>query len=102
MKRGILWTLVVLNVVLFAGLALRLSSHDALAQAGRRPGEYTLIPGDATGASVGIVYVLDEANGTLGAIAPDNNDKLGAMEPINLARIFEAAVNQHAPGRPRR
>jgi len=98
MKRGLMWTLVVANIVMVAALAFRISSHDAMAQAGRRPGEYTLIPGEASGANVGIVYVIDEANGTLGAIAPDNSEKLGAMEPLNLGRIFEEAAAQSAPG----
>jgi hypothetical protein len=91
-KQGLLWTLAVMNVVLVAGLAMRLSTETANAQAGRSVGEYLLIPGEATGANVGIVYVLDEVNGTLGAIAPDNSDKLNAMEPVNLQRIFDAAA----------
>lgn len=101
MKSRMIAALVAVNAVLLGGLVWRTAVESpATAQQNqqlRRPGEYVMIPGEATGAAVGIVYVLDVANGELGAIAPNNQDKLEAMRPLNLIEIFDRAAASAGP-----
>jgi len=93
MKTVLLWTLVITNVLLAATFIGRhTASNSAVAQA-RRPGDFLLVPGDVTGGSSSVVYVIDTANGELSAMVYDDARKeLGAMPKINLARDFEAAM----------
>ena len=98
MKKTIFWALIGLNAVLLVGFLGRvgvLGGNEAHAQArgagAGRPGEYVLIPGEITGGSSAVVYIIDVANGTLGAMTYDEPRKqLEAMEPIDLTRVFEA------------
>ena len=90
MKNRILWCLVVLNVLLAVGLAVRLTgNNEAVAQV-RRPADYIMIPGEVGGGASAVVYMIDTTNGFLGAMAYDDAaKKLNTMPPIDLARVFE-------------
>jgi hypothetical protein len=96
MKKQVVYALVGVNLLLGAGLMVRAfmdtkANAQPAAQTPRRPGDYLLIPGRATGATVDIVYVLDQQNRELGAIAEDNK-KISAMPVIKLDPIFDEAA----------
>ena len=110
MKSTVLWALVVVNGLLLVSFVGRVTGvgtgeSAALAQnppAGgaaatgnqppRRPGEYILIPGEITGGSGAVVYMLDINNRQLGAMSYDDTQRnLNVMPPIELDRVFEAA-----------
>jgi hypothetical protein len=94
MKKTMFWALIGLNALLliaFLGRVGLLGENPAHAQARGRPGEFVLIPGEIQGGGSGVVYVIDVANGSLGAMTYDEPRKqLEAMEPIDLTRVFEA------------
>lgn len=98
MKSTILWTLVALNVLLAVLLINRHTQDNAaFAQAPaaatppRRPGDYLLIPGDVTGVSSGLVYIVDTNNGWLGAMSyDDSSKKLGVMPRIDITKSMSA------------
>lgn len=92
MKSKILWALLALNALLLAGLfGSRLGDNPAVAQAGR-PVDFLMIPGEVTGVSTGVVYIIDTSNGRLGAFAYENSSKkLNIMPPLDLARALEGA-----------
>ena len=118
MKTTLLWSLAIVNALLLAAFLSNLtgSNHDgaALAQdrgtavspaAGgavrARPGEYIMLPGDVTGGSSAVVYVIDANNRQLGALAYDDTQKqLNVMKPIALDRVFEAAMGTPAAPAP--
>lgn len=89
MKSTSLYALAVLNAVLLCAFVARiLPDNHANAQV-RRPSEYLLAPGQVSGASADLVYVLDQSNQTLSAFAFDSNARvMTAMEPIDLTRVF--------------
>ncbi len=110
MKTTLLWSLVVLNALLLASFLSTLTGREvagggvAMAQAQPapgaaggnaarpRPGEYIMIPGEVTGGSSSVVYLIDAANRQLGALAYDDTQKqLNVMPPIPLDRVFDAA-----------
>ena len=104
MKSTILWTLVVLNVLLAVMLVNRhTQDNTAFAQApgaaaagARRPGDYLLIPGDVTGVSSGLVYIVDTNNGWLGAMSyDDSSKKLGVMPRIDITKAMSAPTPSH-------
>lgn len=90
MKNRILWALVGLNVLLAVTLALRISNENtAMAQA-RRPADYILIPGEVSGGSSAVVYMIDTTNSLLGAMVYDDSSKvMNTMPPIDLTRVFQ-------------
>jgi hypothetical protein len=94
MKNRVIWALTGLNVLLLVTLVGRLTADNtAHAQAGRRPGEYLIIPGEVSGGANAVVYVVDAGNGQLGAIAYDNSRKeINAMAPLELSRVFEGVA----------
>lgn len=96
MKTFLLWTLVLLNAILVATFAFRLFPDNAAhAQAGaaRRPGDYLLIPGEVTGGSGAVVYVLDVTTGKLSAMSYDEpRNEIGMMRELDLARVFDAGA----------
>jgi hypothetical protein len=98
MKSTVLWSLVGLNAVLlflFAGQFNHLNS--AQAQAFRRPADYLLIPGEVTGGSTGLVYIIDSSNGRVGAMAYDDSSRtLQTMPPIDLNRVYSVAAQNQA------
>ena len=92
MSKRILWALAGLNVLLVMTLAARLSSENtAYAQGVKRPADYVMIPGEVSGGSSAVVYMIDTSNGLLGAMTYDDAQKqLNTMAPIDLARVFDA------------
>ncbi len=93
MKSTVLWALVGLNAVmlfLFAGSFNRLSTAQAQVH---RPADYLLIPGEISGGSTGLVYIIDSTNGRLGAMAYDESSRvLQIMPEIDLNRVYSAAA----------
>ena len=98
MKNRILWGLAGLNVLLVITLAGRFSDdNEAMAQ-NRRPADYVMIPGEVTGGSSAVVYLIDTSNAMLGAATYDDSSKtIHTMPPIDLSRVFETG----APNTPR-
>lgn len=93
MKTVALWTLVVANVLLAATFIGRHSVPNSAVAQSRRPGDFLMIPGDVTGGSSSVVYIVDTVNGELSAMVYDDTRReLGTMPRINLARDFEAAM----------
>jgi hypothetical protein len=104
MKSTIHLTLVVLNVLMAVMLINRHTQYNAAfaqAPAARRPGDYLLIPGDVTGVSSGLVYILDTNNGWLGAMSyDDSSKKLGVMPRIDITKSMSApGANHNAAGK---
>ena len=69
MTRKTLWTLVVLNVSLAIGLAMRFTRDNTAVAQVHRPADYILIPGEVSGGASAVVYMVDTTNGWLGAMA---------------------------------
>jgi len=105
MKSIAFWALVVLNaLLLFAVVERHVRPNAAVAaQNVRRPGEYIMIPGEVTGGTAGVVYILDTTNGQLSAVTlQQGNDRMVNMPKIDLAQIFARgadAVEKPKPGR---
>jgi hypothetical protein len=111
MKTTVLWALVIINALLLASFVGRFSNWGhAVAQPARqpapvqpRPGDYLMIPGDVTGGSAGIIYIVDMTNGRLSAMSYDeSNRRLVSMQSIDLAPIFQRGAVPGAPPRPGR
>lgn len=105
MKSTAIWVLVVLNVALLAiWVGRAVQPNAAFAQprpgdpAGRpqRPGDYIMVPGEVTGGSSSVIYVVDTTNGLLGALAYDDSVKRLDSMPgrIDLGQVFAAAQGQ--------
>jgi hypothetical protein len=108
MKSTILWALVVLNVALLASFAWRLvPDKTAVAQqappaAPARAGDLLVLPVEVNGATQGIVVVVDQTNGILGALSFDEaSNKAGFMPPVNLRAIFDQGNIRPGTGRGR-
>src|SRR3982750_1390646 len=101
-KSTILWGLVALNVVLlitFVGQYTRPNAAHAQAGAARRPADYIMIPGEVTGGTSSVVYMIDTSNGMLGAMTYDDTRKrLENMPPIDLNSVFEAGAGGAGAG----
>jgi hypothetical protein len=90
MKNRILWALAALNVLLVVTLAARFSSENAAVAQARRPADYIMIPGEISGGSSAVVYIIDTSNGLLGAgTYDDSRREINTMPPIDLARVFQ-------------
>lgn len=74
MSRTQFFSLIALNAVLLAALATVSLSGRADAQ-DRQRGAYTLISCGVTGTPLSVVYVIDEANNELVALAWDDTSK---------------------------
>jgi len=91
MKSRILWALVALNVFLLIVLVARSTSPNAAMAQAARPSDYLMIPGEITGGSGAVVYVVDMTNGVLGGLAWDESRReLSAMPPLDLSRFLES------------
>jgi hypothetical protein len=92
MRRRVFWTLIAFNLLLLITLVARLTpggGNTAVAQV-RRPADYIMIPGEVSGGTTMVVYVIDTSNGMLGAMAYDDSAKaLNTMPPLDLSRVFE-------------
>src|SRR2546422_115304 len=99
MKRRILWTLIALNALLVVTLVARLTGENTAVAQVKRPSDYIMIPGEVTGGSSAVVYIIDTSNGLLGAMTYDDSQKaLNTMPPIDLSRVFEIGGGQPARG----
>lgn len=92
MRNRLIAALLVANVAL-AGLLVWRMTNDSTASAQaqaqiRRPGDFILVPGESTSLNVGIIYVLNQSDGTLGAIAPNAQNRLEGMRTLRLADVF--------------
>ena len=93
MKSTLLWALVALNALLLAAVIGKfVKPNNAMAQV-NRPSEYIMLPGEVTGGSSAVVYIIDTGNGQLGGLTYDDaNKNLNMMPVIDLARVFEAGA----------
>jgi hypothetical protein len=99
MKRSILWCLAVLNVLLLASFVMRVTRENTAIAQGARPSDYVMIPGEVTGGTAQVVYVIDAGNRLLGAVSYDDSRKaLDAMMPIDLGHLTDAASGTTPPG----
>ena len=91
MKTKVLWALVTLNVLLLVGLIVPLGrTNIARAQAGGRPSEYLMIPGEVIGGNSAVIYIVDEEKQQLSAVALDQRGSgIDSMAPIDLKRVFD-------------
>lgn len=98
MKSTALWALALLNVLLLGLLAGRhMKPNAAVAQVagGGRPGDYTIIPVDFPGATVGSVVILDNASGQMTALQTEESTKrMVALPRLNVADLFARANGQ--------
>ena len=106
MKSAMLWALVALNALLLVTFVGRFMPDNAAiaAQNNRRPGEYAMIPGEVTGGSAGVVYILDTTNGTLTAATFDQatgGGKLISQSQIDVAAIFNKGPAANQPQQPK-
>jgi hypothetical protein len=96
MKTFVLWTLVLVNAIFAGAFVFRLfpdNAAHAQAAIARRPGDYLLIPGQLSGGSTAVVYVLDVTTGKLSAISYDEpRNEIAMMREIDLARVFAAGA----------
>ena len=97
MKSTALWALCLLNVLLL-GLLVgpHMKPNAAVAQVagGGRPGDYTIIPVDFPGATVGSVVILDNVSGQMTAIQTEEaNKRMVAIPRLNVADLFARAGN---------
>jgi hypothetical protein len=105
MKSTMLWALIALNVLLAMSFLNRFTpDNTAMAQqAARRPGEFAMIPGEVTGGSAGVVYILDTTNGFLTAATYDQatgGGKLVSQAQINVTDIFARGAAANQPQQP--
>lgn len=92
MKSRILWTLAAFNLFLAIVLAARWSSPNAAMAQAARPSDYLMIPGEITGGSGAVVYVVDMTNGVLGGLTwDDSRREIAIMPPLDLSRFLEGA-----------
>jgi len=105
MKTAVLWTLIAINALLLISFLHRVGMREnaALAQGQaqpRRPGDYLMIPGEITGGSAGIVYIVDMTNAKLSAMTYDeNNRRIVSMRAVDLAQVFQRGAAQQ-PAQP--
>lgn len=91
MKNRIMWALVALNVFLLIVLVARSSSPNAAMAQAARPSDYLMIPGEITGGTGAVVYVVDMTNGVLGGMAwDDSRRELSSMPPLDLSRFLQS------------
>jgi hypothetical protein len=104
MKTTVLWALVLTNALLLVSFIGRFTiPNAALAQARPRPGDYIMIPGQVTGVSSGLVFILDSTNGRLSAMTyNESNRRLDSMQSVDLQAVFQRAAGGGAPNPPNR
>ena len=100
MKSKLVWALVALNVALAAGLVVRwMKPQTAMAaQAAARPGDYIMVPAEVVGGSSTLIYVVDTTTNQLSGMAYDQ-DRLVALPPMDLGRVFQAGAAGGGAGR---
>jgi hypothetical protein len=102
MKSTLLWSLAGLNLLLAAILVAKVvPDNHAMAQVRRGGADYLLIPGAATGLNYSIVYVLDQTNSQLTAMAWNDNAKRMETLPgvIDLNRMMGDGGGNEVPAK---
>src|SRR3954467_4457478 len=91
MKSTAVWALVALNTLLLVAFLMQVTKPSAaIAQAGAaRPGEYIMLPGEVVGGNASVIYIVDQTNRQVSMLAMNQNGKLEAMAPMDLARVFD-------------
>lgn len=107
MKTTVLWALVVANALLLISFIGRFpSGNAALAQPARgavRPGDYLMIPGDVSGVSSGLVFIVDTTNGRLSALTyNESTRRIDSMQSIDLGAVFQRAAGGAPNPKPNR
>lgn len=99
MKSAMLWGLGALNVLLAAVLVNKyVPSQAAHAQVGR-PSDYIMVPGQLTGISNGVVFMIDTSKGELSAMSfDDTNNTLSPMPKMDLNQVFRAGAGVNPGG----
>ena len=97
MKSAVLWALGALNVALAVAVVNKYVS-PAHAQVGR-PSDYIMVPGEVTGITTGVVFIVDTSKGELsGMTYNDTNDRLEPMPKIDLVQVFKGGQGIGAGG----
>ncbi len=93
-KSAALWALVALNLVLVTVLVMR-HAPDNRAQAAAQvnAGDILAVPGHLNGFPNGVVFLLDNTNGTLTAISFDQpSQKMTSLpQPVDIRKLANAA-----------
>ncbi|MBM4051485.1 MAG: hypothetical protein FJ270_01920 [Planctomycetes bacterium] len=97
MSRTQFLSLIALNAVLLAVLALVSMSGSASAQQTRQRGSYMLISSGVTGTPLSVVYVIDETNSELVALAWD--DTVKKMNYVGYRNIAADSMQARRSGR---
>ncbi len=96
MSRTQFLSLIALNAVLLAALALVSLSGSASAQQ-RQRGSYMLVSSGVTGTPLSVVYVIDETNNELVAVAWDDTGK--KMSYVGYRNIAADSMQARRGGR---
>ena len=102
MKSKIIWCLAGMNVALALSLVLPYVRENSVLAQQRvsRPADYMLIPGDISGNDAGVVYIIDESNSVMSAMAfQDSANRIEVLPPIDLLRVFEEGAPDIKKGR---
>jgi len=97
MSRTQFLSLIALNAVLLTALALVSLSGRASAQQQRQRGSYMLISSGVTGTPLSVVYVIDETNNELVALAWDDAGK--KMSYVGYRNIAADSMQARRSGR---
>jgi hypothetical protein len=95
MKYGkVLWALAALNAVLLLALVWKVGGETPAQAQIRARGEMLMVPADVPVMQNGVIYMIDTQNGVLAGFSFDQNARqIVAMPPMDLNRIFAAAMN---------
>jgi hypothetical protein len=100
MRNKVLWALMLLNGILAVSLMMRVGRENvASAQVGAGPAganqrirvsDVTMIPGEVSGGSSAVIYLIGNVNNQkhLSAMAFDGQT-IAFMAPVDLERLFE-------------
>ena len=90
MKSTAVWALAVLNALLLGAFLMQITKPStAMADAGGRPGEYIMLPGEVVGGNASVIYVVDQTNRQVSMLALNQSGRLEAMAPMPLDRVFD-------------
>jgi hypothetical protein len=88
MKSAVLWGLGALNVALAVAVVNKYMT-PAYAQV-NRPSDYLMVPGQVTGISTGMVFIVDTSKGELSMMTyDDTQSSLIPYPKIDLVRVFK-------------
>src|SRR5947209_17367138 len=92
-KSAALWALVALNLVLVAVLVMRHAPENRAQAAQVNAGDILAVPGHLNGFPNGVVFLLDNTNGTLTAISFDQptNSMTWLPQPVDIRRLANNA-----------